>query len=133
MITILKSVRTKSATARNQFMPEAKIAYMDSLLNLPHSSPGEIAFCKYLKANVLLEIGQEEEAIALLESIVGTINPYQAEKVNKDLALAYLRQGERSNCIANHASASCLLPIRGLGIHQNRSGSKRTISLIDEI
>ena len=133
MITILKSVRTKSATARNQFMPEAKIAYMDSLLNLPHSSPGEIAFCKYLKANVLLEIGQEEEAIALLESIVGTINPYQAEKVNKDLALAYLRQGERSNCIANHASASCLLPIRGLGIHQNRSGSERAIELYEEI
>ncbi len=133
MITILKSVRTKSATARNQFMPEAKIAYMDSLLNLPHSSPGEVAFCKYLKANVLLEIGQEEEAIALLESIVGTINPYQAEKVNKDLALAYLRQGERSNCIANHASASCLLPIRGLGIHQNRSGSERAIELYEEI
>jgi tetratricopeptide (TPR) repeat protein len=133
MIAILKNVRAKSATPGNQFMPEAKIAYMDSLLNLPHSSPGEIAFCKYLKANILLEIGQEEEAIALLESLVGTINPYQAEKINKDLALAYLRQGERSNCITNHASASCLLPIRGLGVHQNRSGSERAIALYEQI
>lgn len=133
MIAILKNVRAKATTPGNQFMPEAKIAYMDSLLNLPHSSPGEIAFCKYLKANVLLEIGQEEEAIALLESLVGNINPYQAEKVNKDLALAYLRLGERSNCITNHASASCLLPIRGLGVHQNRSGSERAIALYEKI
>lgn len=133
MIAILKKVKNKSTVARNQFVPEAKITYMDSLLNLPHSSPGEIAFCKYLKANVLLEIGREEEAIALLESLEGRINPYQAEKVYKDLALAYLRQGERSNCITNHASASCLLPIKGLGIHQNRSGSERAIALYEQI
>jgi tetratricopeptide (TPR) repeat protein len=133
MIVLLTQAKENMRDPKNQYMPESKIAYMDSLLGLPHATPGEIAFCKYLKANVLLEMGQEEDAIIILEKLIREVNPYQAEKVYKDLALAYLRQGERSNCITNHASASCVLPIRGLGVHQDRVGSDRAIQFFTRV
>ena len=44
-------------------------------------------------------------------------------------ALAALRQGEQDNCVMHHTSQSCLLPIRGSGMHSNAEGARlaRTI------
>ncbi|MCD9014333.1 CRTAC1 family protein [Parachryseolinea silvisoli] len=132
MLAILKKKRTEQFGARNQYIPEAKLEFMDSLLALPHSTPAQIAYCQYLKANILLEIGEEEKAVALFEPLLKDANPYQQDKIRKDLALAYLRLGERSNCIEGHAAASCVLPIRGLGVHRDIAGSRKAIPLYEE-
>ncbi|WP_333818973.1 FG-GAP-like repeat-containing protein [Ohtaekwangia sp.] len=133
MIAILASAKEEGKNPKNQYVPEVKMKYMDSLLSLPHSTPSEIAYCKYLKANILLELGREEEAIELFEYLVNNTNTYQAEKIWKDLALTYLRVGERSNCISNHAAESCLLPIKGLGVHRDGSGSRKAIAIYEKV
>src|SRR5687767_6715139 len=65
MVRILKKIQKQSFGPKNAFNPEAKLPYMDSLLSLEHSTPGEIRYCNYLKANILLELGREKEAIRI--------------------------------------------------------------------
>jgi len=121
------------SSAQNIFLSQAKLTYMDSLLQLEHTTPQQIAYCKYLKANILMELGYESEAIALYEGQVSSMNAFQARDVWKNLALAYLRLGERRNCISNHAAESCLMPVRGMGIHQDTTGSRKAIHIYEEI
>ncbi|HEY5825758.1 MAG TPA: FG-GAP-like repeat-containing protein [Cyclobacteriaceae bacterium] len=129
MIALLKYTKQKTSVPENTFSSLAKLPFMDSLLAIPHSTPNQIAYCKYLKANILLELGRESEAITLFEDILSQTNASQQTMVRRDLGIAYLRQGERSNCISNHAAESCLLPVRGMGIHRDAMGSSKAIEL----
>lgn len=131
MLEILKQKRADQLAPKNPWIPIAKIKFMDSLLQVPSSAPAQILYCQYLKANILLEAGEEEKAIALFESVIKEVNPYQQDRVRKDLALAYMRLAERSNCITGHAAASCVLPIRGLGVHRDVTGSRKAIPLFE--
>ncbi|MBA4058702.1 MAG: hypothetical protein C0490_28555, partial [Marivirga sp.] len=133
MKAILSKLKQDLRVTQSEYSIEWKLSYADSLLNLKHSTPDQVRFCKYLKANILLEIGQEEEAVAIFEEIVSGENTYQAQQARRQLATAYLRLGERANCISNHASASCILPIRGLGIHQNTTGSQKAIEVLTRL
>ncbi|MBA4055237.1 MAG: hypothetical protein C0490_11030, partial [Marivirga sp.] len=129
MIRLLKASRESSYVANNIFNPEAKLPYMDSLLTLAHSTPGEIRYCNYLKANILMELGREDEAIKILERLSRDNSRYLTSNIERSLAVAYLRKGERSNCISNHEAESCIMPVQGLGIHTDQSGSRRAIAL----
>ncbi len=81
-----------------------------------------------------MELGEEDKAIQLMEEIVREEDDnFSSEVVWKDLAMAYLRQGERSNCISNHAAESCILPIKGLGLHTNTSGSESAINIYKKL
>lgn len=133
MIRILKNIRKETFGPKNNFNPEAKLPYMDSLLNLPHSTPREIRFCNYLKANILLELGREKDAIRILEYLAKEDNPYEPPRIQKALAIAYLRQGERSNCITNHAAESCIMPIAGIGIQRDVDGSRKAIGVYERL
>ena len=44
--------------------------------------------------------------------------------VREYLAIACLRRGEQDNCVMHHTSQSCLLPIRGTGMHSAQSGAR---------
>jgi hypothetical protein len=43
------------------------------------------------------------------------------------LAISYFRLGEQANCSSMHGPKSCLLPIEGSGIHQDKEGSRGAI------
>lgn len=127
MISLLKETRRSVTVPTNSFSPDAKLVYMDSLLGIDHSTPAQIIYCKYLKANILMELGREEEATALYEDLTNFVNQSQLKLVTRDLAISYLRQGERANCIAGHSAESCVLPIKGLGLHSNVLGSQKAV------
>lgn len=133
MIRILKTSRENSFVPGNIFNPDAKLPYMDSLLSLPHSTPGEIRYCNYLKANILMELGREDEAIKILERLEKNNSRYLTPSIQRSLAIAYLRKGERSNCISNHEAESCIMPVQGLGIHTDQTGSRKAIALYQDI
>src|SRR4051812_26692217 len=125
MVATLKSLNSEFKTPQNQFYPKAKLQYMDSLLLVPHSAPSEIRYCNFLKANILLELGKEDKAIEIFERISKGDDNFKIDVLWKSMALAYLRKGERSNCISTHAAESCILPIKGMGLHRDLTGSKK--------
>jgi len=69
MILILEKVSKEPYNHRNQLYPQAKIPYMDSLLVITRGIPNETNLCKCFKAHMLMELGQKEEAIKILEGV----------------------------------------------------------------
>src|SRR6185503_2676337 len=47
-------------------------------------------------------------------------------------ALAWLRLGEQENCLEQHNSDSCILPISDEGVHQKQTGSRKAIEILEE-
>ena len=89
----------------------------------------------------LLNAGSTEEGIKTLTAM---INNYQGgpEKALKDaefkvvfdlLAVGYLRMGENDNCVSNHNSASCILPLKSKAFHKNTKGSLSAIDMYTQL
>jgi tetratricopeptide (TPR) repeat protein len=121
----------------NFFCPEAQLAFWDSVLALPGNDEHRFLFAKFLKANVLLNLGEENKAIELLQELVERSGKNNNDKFSIQcktyLALAYLRSGEKNNCVANHSSGSCIFPIQGNGVYMDPAASQKAIEIYREI
>lgn len=124
----------------NAYASMVRVAYFDSLLQVAPSH--EINAYRYQKAINLLVGGKTEAAIQLLESLrqlkkrsrfVAGLKPREEEMIDAWLAIGYLRLGEQQNCILNHSSASCIVPVQAPGFHQLPAGSQQAIQLFEEI
>jgi len=87
-----------------------------------------------------LNSGNTEAAIELTEAFLkeveesdNTLNAQWNYFFQRLLALSYIRLGEQENCLLNHSSASCILPIRGNGVHQLTEGSEKAIAIIEPL
>ncbi len=90
----------------------------------------------YNYASELLYAGETAAAIAELsklvdESGIGIGKP--TKPIFDLLAIAYMRQGEQNNCIANPSARACILPISGTGIHVQKEASRQAIALYQQI
>ena len=48
-------------------------------------------------------------------------------------ATTLMRWGEEQNCVLGHNRDSCLLPIKGQGVHTRREGSTRAIGVLERV
>jgi hypothetical protein len=135
MIELLKVQRELYNSFDNYYASEPQVAYYDSLIRSTDSQQDKMLYT-YNKCYALLALGREAEAIPLLEEQVSKINKEVIRGMNKlkvQLALAYLRSGERVNCILNHTGETCILPIKGSGIHKVPEGSRNAIRVYEEL
>lgn len=135
MIRLLASVAEKHTDPSNPFSEVAKLRYYDSVLK---SSPPFVDSinAEFFKANALLEKGEEQLAIEGFERLISRVpanDKASMDALLRQLAIAYLRLGERVNCIINHSGESCIFPIAGAGIHKDKSGSQKAIELYENI
>lgn len=128
MVELLQSTKARLADSKNPFDPHSKLLYVDSLLALPNSIESEKRYRMYLKSNILLELGREDDAVKLLGKLAENRQAPDYRRVLKTLGIANMRIAERSNCIHNHASQSCIFPLSGPGIHTKRHGSSDAIN-----
>jgi hypothetical protein len=87
-------------------------------------------------ARELVLAADAEPAIALLRELLDeatTLPPAEHEALRFELALAYLRLGESQNCVWSHNAESCLIPIRGAGVHAHRLGATEAIRILGEL
>lgn len=135
MIRLLKEANELENNSENLFSSEARAKFYDSVLN--NSSLQEYVLKAWNnKAIALLQLGQEENAIGILEELLKKIpagNFDERTEITKHLALAYLRLGERTNCIYNHGSESCIFPISMRGVHRDKTGSEKAIELYTKL
>lgn len=87
-----------------------------------------------------LRAGQTQAAIESFQKLQSVIERggirFEGEQKSWLLhrqALAYLRLGEQQNCILNHTSASCILPIRAAGQHQLKNGSRKAMQAYESV
>ena len=89
----------------------------------------------------LLDAGRSAEAITELETalsihrspgsahFMGNRDP---SALRKSLAMAHLRLGEQENCVSNHTTFSCILPIDKSATHRFQRGSRGAIKILLE-
>jgi hypothetical protein len=135
MIGLLHQASLRYNDPENGFCPEAVLSYTNNQLKTVTGEQQRMMY-NYTKADALLKLGEEEQAIELLEDIVRRIDPQNtrgSQMANTDLALAYLRLGEQTNCVGLHSVESCVLPLQGGGLHTIQTGSKKAIALYETI
>lgn len=130
MVRLLRDIERNTSARDNIFDSKAQLRRIDSVLSHTDTDAA-MRIHRYRKAMILLELGEELKAARILEGLVSE-RPDDLRSM-KALALAHLRMGERSNCVMHHASASCILPIAGPGIHTDPAGSSNAIALYQNI
>ncbi len=87
----------------------------------------------------LLNSGQTQAAISEFQRVLGlSVDDTSARglrfqtSLRQYEALGYLRLGEEENCLTNHTSLSCILPIKPGGVHRLQQGSRKAIAILEE-
>ena len=87
-----------------------------------------------------LRLGNEEEAIDHLRKAIGLVRLNRDDVPPKVLAesafwlgVAYMRHGETRNCCLHNSPESCILPLRGGGIHTEQEPSRGAIASFTEV
>jgi FG-GAP-like repeat/ASPIC and UnbV len=133
MVALLSAMRDSESVFENPFYPEAGVAHYDSVIRNP-SDLQQFLMAITFKADLLLKLGKDQQAVNALDTVLrATDNPKVRHLVLKMMAIGYMRIGERGNCINNHTAESCEFPIRGSGIHTNKTGSSEAIALYEEL
>ncbi|MSR46745.1 MAG: CRTAC1 family protein [Planctomycetes bacterium] len=86
-------------------------------------------------AELLMQFGRYDEAIEQLDRATALCNASNGAKIDRRSAqavaklfgLAWLRVGERANCVALHGPDSCLFPLKDGAIHVDQAGSEKAI------
>jgi FG-GAP-like repeat/ASPIC and UnbV len=131
MISILENLRKKNKDLYNSFTPETQLAYYDSALKVPGNG-NNISYLAN-KALLSLKVGKEEQAVKIFEALNNRDDFPKKDKMQPDMGIAYMRLGERNNCMLNHNGASCVFPIKDGGVHQIKTGSQKAIQTYEGI
>lgn len=132
MVKILGQIHKDNFKKENPFYPEAELVFFDSMVAVTKNDPYKNFISEYYKANSYLKVGEEAKAVALLEKLLPlSLTKYNGnvDKVMNSLGIANLRLAERQNCVNNHTTESCLIPIVNSGVHRLKAGSRRAIEV----
>lgn len=129
MVTLIKQLIVRNNNAENSFCPEVKYSVVDSLANATDNSKPERLTFLYAKAGLAVQIGKEQEAVNLYEELIERADYMSLEQLMPQAGIAYMRLGERSNCMLNHSGGSCVFPIKDDGVHSLQTGSKKAIDI----
>jgi hypothetical protein len=87
-----------------------------------------------------LNAGATEKAIEYvrevldLADVAGVPRTAPLYRATRDwLAVAYLRLGEQENCLVHHNAQSCIIPIRGSGVHRVPRGSQLALKELEAL
>jgi hypothetical protein len=91
------------------------------------------------QAQELLNAGRIQDSLEALDALDAELKPYPAlrQRLDQRLALlramAHLRMAEEQNCCGSNNRDSCLMPLKGEGIHRRREGSTRAVEILESV
>ncbi|HKY32942.1 MAG TPA: CRTAC1 family protein [Candidatus Polarisedimenticolia bacterium] len=132
MTALLAEIARRADPFKNQFM-NAERADLLRRAVAEASDPEQRGFLTFRLAEELVYAGRPQEAIAAVTPLLDppaamrhVVPP--AHVIREFLAVCHLRIGEQENCILHHGIDSCLLPIKGSGIHTDQRGSRAAMA-----
>jgi hypothetical protein len=141
----LERIAQEARPEYNPFLSDLRVPLFEQWIAReqaqPHPSQARLINLKGDYARELLQAGQSldsarqyEQVLELHQTPGGVL--YQgrrdASALRNSLALAWLRLGEQENCISNHTSKSCILPIEPAAFHSSQRGSQQAIQVLLE-
>lgn len=136
MLNVLAEVQIRTPD-ENLYLGDVDYRQATEQLTAATSLSDKIA-CLWKRAPAALRLGKTAEAIADYEQVLAMMSAasrslqrsqfrqFEAE-LHYAMAIAYMRLGETENCVHCRTGESCILPIRGAGVHKQRNGSERAI------
>lgn len=101
------------------------------------ANPTESVQIRWKAAMNFLNAGATHRAIEGFEAIdkirtqtPGMFGSRFLAQLRRYQAVAHLRLGEQENCLTNHTSESCILPISPAGVHKFPAGSSKAIEIL---
>ena len=131
MIQLLQKLAIRNQSPANPFNPEKKVAHCDSMLKIKGEEKN--IYTLAMEAPMLLRVGEEQKAVNVYEDLLNRSNFDDVSNMLPDMAIAYMRLGERSNCMLNHNKSSCVFPIKDGGVHRIKTGSSKAIGVYKTI
>lgn len=105
----------------------------------PATAPASLVGLHYKYAHELLNAGESARAVeqfTVLNDFIASnrlvLDDDKATTLRMSWVMAHLRLGEQENCLSNHTSDSCLMPLRPGGFHKYPRGSEGAIRLLLE-
>lgn len=141
MVSLLaEKHREVSPSEITYYFNEKRSQVLDSMRQFKKNNFPEYVSFSYWYFREVLNSGFTEKAIEEIENFNVEISDAD-QKLDKQWdyfykrlqALSYIRLGEQQNCLINHSSASCILPIANAGIHQLKMGSESAIQIIEPL
>ncbi len=141
MLQALQTIRDRSPEESILVGDAEARRLREALRSLPVTTqPEERTAVHFLLGLAELKLGREREAIDRLSEAAnrlraaqGNVRPEAFNETVFQLGVAYMRLGETQNCCRRNTPESCIVPIRGEGIHTNTEGSKKAISCFTEV
>ena len=133
MAALLRRTAEQTDPARNRYDNTRRITMIEQQLRETEDDRARIDLMSSLTTE-LLYAGRTNDAIEQLDQLrrlgrrrPATMRGDYLTLIEELTAVAYLRLGEQENCIDRHSFDSCLLPIRGAGVHTKTRGSREAI------
>ena len=133
MAMLLAQLASRADPVANIYLNRQRAEGLSSLLAQP-MSPGKELNMRVRIARERVRAGDTRGGIAELEYALDAVEAGQVPAnegfvfmLHDQLGIAWLRLGEQENCLRNHSTNSCLLPIQGDGVHVLPEGSRRAI------
>lgn len=140
MALLLDSIATHASPDEYYFLNYERAKMFDSLAKKASNQESKFKLrykrnLEYLNAGYTKKgIKSIQESIDLLSRRNANAIPKEVWKlVYKNLGIGYLRLGEQQNCIRQHSSQSCIMPIKGGGIHDIKKGSRKAIQTFKKL
>jgi hypothetical protein len=131
MVQLLQQLNQRNTTSKNPFDSESNLAEIDSMIKVTLPAIDNEQWAK--KARLELQLGHEQEAVNIYQQLLKQRDYMMINNFMPDMAIAYMRLGERNNCMLNHNGSSCIFPIKDGGIHKIQTGSKTAIGIYEQL
>ena len=145
MVKRLEEIAVHPDNRFNAYYNDVRVDYLLQLLQeaeakgVPPQSSKDFVILKFEYGRQLLQSGESEAAIEVLEEVLNSIDENiivlqeeETSAIRLTLAVSYLRLGEQDNCISLHNPDSCLFPITKAGIHKQQRGSRGAIEILND-
>ena len=139
MLALLRQVADQTPAA-HRYIGDGPVRNLRVELDaLPVSAPGSNRWLLTVRlADEELRLGNEAEAIRLLTQARDLAPRAVADRPWLDytlyrLGVAYMRLGETQNCALHSTANSCILPLRGDGIHRQQEPSRQAIDAFAQV
>lgn len=141
MLQLLQQIKNRMPLEEGNMGSAELVEAESALAQLPANAPAaERCVLHAAVALHTLKLGQTQKSIEhhelvheLLPQLTNQFSKEDIETTMLLIAVSYLRLGETENCVNCRTGESCLLPIRGSGVHSRQEGSRKAIQILMEL
>ncbi|MCB9898287.1 MAG: CRTAC1 family protein [Planctomycetes bacterium] len=140
MAARLADLAAHADPAQDPYLSAQRAVLDRERLDDPTLSPGDRMETRVMLGRELLVSGDPRAAVEVFEPVLADMRAAgpafskgMVTSIEELIGVCWLRLGEQDNCVLHHGTESCLMPIRGDGVHTVTEGSRKAFETFSGI